>query len=155
MAKSIYRQITAGFETDKAREQAKQTLQERRDLDVKILTFEPSTIPSLKAAQGTKQDLTRAAFSGGLMGAFVGGIITVFALNVPNLPTLETNAIGLMIVLPLGGIIIGAATGSLFSVLSGALPSQVCYEYQLIVKIPVENVETVTAILLEQEGHLQ
>ena len=134
------RKIKAGFKTDQALSQAQQAIQQRL-ADAQALT--PTATAQSQTIAKTKQDIFKAALTGGLLGTLIGSLATAIA---------PFDGATLTVLLPLSGAVVGSAAGSLISFLSGPVPGAVNYDYQLTLEVPIAAVQEATEIILEQGG---
>jgi hypothetical protein len=152
---SEYQQISVGFRTEQSLEKAKAALQGKDLFKVKTEIESPvsAEVPRERSA---KMGISKAAIAGGTIGAIAGATVAIFALSIPNLASLQSARTPLLIFIPLGGALLGAAASSLITFMSGAEPvkSTETAKYKIRVETLPEETQQVTEILLNEGGYL-
>jgi len=150
-------QITVGFRTAEELARAKQMLSSQGISDFQVA--EPAILGDRVPQQrrpDSQSGLPKAAALGGITGALMGAVISTFALNVPNLPSIEGSTTEMYVLVPLGGALLGAIASSLLSLLSGANPTDEDIAYfRLSTQLATaEDTQSITDALLKAGGRL-
>lgn len=155
MDQTEYQQIAVGFRTEQALQKAKGALQAKNFHKVET-EIESPLEDEAPAERSAKSGVSKAALAGGLMGAMVGAIIALVTFSIPNLSSVRDSYNQLLIFLPLGGAVVGAAASAVLTFMSGAEPSKSTSTtyYKITVETLPEETQQATEILLKEGGYL-
>jgi hypothetical protein len=150
-----YRQIAVSFRTEQALQNAKAALQ-AKDFHKVETEIESPVSADVPRERSDKEGTSKAAIAGASIGAISGAILAIFALSIPNLPSLQAARTPLLVFIPLGGALLGAAASSLITFMAGAEPtkSTETANYKIRVETLPEETQQATEILLNEGGYL-
>ena len=154
MIQAAYQRILVGFENEASLQQALQHFQKEDFSSVKSGLVPPAN-DAVPRKRTFRAGGLKAAGIGGVVGAIIGGLIMITALNIPNQGSVYNNATPLSVLVVLIGTAFGASASGLLSFFTGIDPDQApTASYQLSIEASAEEIETVTNIALSNGGHL-
>ncbi len=154
MVQAASQQITVAFDTEEAFTQGQQRLLQEDLATAKIGIVSPRSETTPATKRSIKPGGWKAAGIGGVMGAIATGAIILTGLNVPNVPSVATNAAPLLVLGVIIGTAFGGVAGGLSSFFAGAKLDQDPSDYRLSIEASPEDIKTATALLLEGGGRL-
>lgn len=155
MVQTTSQKITVAFDTEKSFQQAQEKLTQKDLATVRAnQTLPRSAIDGVAQKRTVTEDGVKSGTLGGLVGAILGGLIVATALNIPNMSSINNNAVPLLLIGVFVGAAFGGAAGGMFSFFAGAALDEDPAKYRLAVEGSSEEIKTATQLLLEEGGRL-